>query len=130
MAKASELSAEEQAQIVDDAIAKGKASRVSADQARKLADAEERYALARVELATADEARKKLRKRLRPKLSLGGEVRAGGVRIVVKEVAKGASFRLAEYLKKHKLSKEMRPFHTGASTREDWTVERIPKGRQ
>jgi hypothetical protein len=103
-------------------------ARLTAAQATELAKAEDRCTAAREEKSAADEARKTLRDKYRSRLSLGKAVRAGGVEVLVKKVAKGASFRIAAYEAGHKITKAMAPFYTPAGTKEEWQVTRLPEG--
>jgi hypothetical protein len=104
-------------------------SALSAEQARRYLAADKEVADARAVLKEAERKRDELRERYRPRLSLGEPVRAGGVEIVVKAVAKAASFRLMPYLHAgNEVTKEMEPFHTPAGTREDWQAKKLPVG--
>jgi hypothetical protein len=97
-----------------------------AESARNLVKAEESWARAKAALDIAERERTKWRARCRPLLADGLNV-VGGIEITVTPTSTGKSFRLAEYLKAHPISKAMRPFVGEGSTYDRWTVKRQEK---
>lgn len=97
-----------------------------AESARNLATAEENWSKAKAALDAAERERTKWRARCRPLLATGELQVVGGVEITITPTATGKSFRLAEYLKKHKITKAMEPFIGEGSTYDRWTVKRRP----
>lgn len=101
-----------------------------AEHARKLLAAEQEWTRAKVALETAVRNREKERNRCRPGLELGKRIRSGGVEILITPTSTGQSFRLKDYLYKHKLTKAMREFVTEAREYDRWTVKQIAAGRK
>lgn len=121
--------------------------RLTAQQARRLADAEDDVARAKDDLqagteklrakllatagplqekvAAAERERDELRARYRPRLPIGEVVRAGGVRVLLDVVKGNRTFRIAQYLDAgNKVTNAMEP-HYGPGTESDrWTVVR------
>lgn len=96
-----------------------------AEYARKLLEAEKAYANARQVVAIAERERNRQRARCRSSIEDGKLTIAGGVQITVTPTSTGLSFRLAEFLKAHKISKSMAPFVGDATTYDRWTVKEV-----
>jgi len=99
--------------------------RLTAAQARQLLDVDRTVAATKRALEDAKEARSKLIARLRDRLPTGEEIEAGGIKVKLIAKSTGRSFRLAAYLAKHALSKEMKPFVGYPSTYEVLAVEEL-----
>jgi hypothetical protein len=96
-----------------------------ATEAKKLLAAEESYQQAKGQLEEADRERQKAREACRPLLAIGKTTRIGDIEITVTPTMTGKSFRLAQYLRKHKLTKTMEPFVGEATSYDRWTVKRV-----
>ena len=96
-------------------------------EAKKLLKAEERYKEAKGALEEAERERDKARERCRPLLlSKAGEANiAGAISITVTPCVSAKSFRLAEYLRRYKVTKTMEPFVGEGKPYDRWTVKRI-----
>lgn len=120
---------------------------LTAEQARKLAGAEEAVARAKDDLTAgtarlvaelkevakpwqdkvtaAERDRDRLRARYRPRLTVGQAVRAGGVRVLLDQVRGNRTFRVAQYLDAgHPLTKQMEPHYNPGRPADRWTVTR------
>jgi hypothetical protein len=95
---------------------------LTAAQARKISDAEARYANAKRELAEAKDAREEIRTRYRDRVPLGAAVKAGGMVIKRRVQTSGDSFRLSGFLEHNKLSAAMRAFVSKGTEFEVWDV--------
>jgi hypothetical protein len=94
-------------------------------EARKLLAAEEHYQDCKGALEQADRDRAKARERCLPLLLGEPSVLAGDISITVTPCVSGKSFRLAQYLRKHKISKAMEPFIGEGTPYDRWTVKRV-----
>lgn len=92
-------------------------------EARKLLAAEQRCQEARGALEAAEREREKCRDRCRPLLAPGKLTLAGDVELMVAPACSPRTFRLAEYLRRHKLTKAMQPFVGEGTEYDRWTVK-------
>ena len=79
-------------------------------EARALVRAQARYTQAKRDVDAARDARDKLIDKLEHKLELGKWVVAAGFGFRLTLQQSGQRFSLSEYLKRHKLTKDMEPF--------------------
>lgn len=100
--------------------------KLTAPQARKIADAEARYREAKRALEAAKEEREQVRARYADRVPIGAVISAGGLVIKRRVQTSGPSFRLAAFLERHKLTAQMRPFVTKGSPFEVWDVRPGP----
>jgi hypothetical protein len=94
-------------------------------EAVKLLKAEEAVKTAKGELEHAERERTKARERCRPLLATGVTTLAGDIAITVTPCVSGQSFRLAQYLRAHKLTAAMKPFVGDGVSYDRWTVKRL-----
>lgn len=95
---------------------------LSAQQARKISEAEAAYASAKRAFEEAKEEREAVRDRYRDRVPLGAVVAAGGLEVKRREQSSGPSFRIAAFLKDHSLTRKMRPFYSDGTPYEVWDV--------
>jgi hypothetical protein len=93
-------------------------------EAKKLLVAEQAVKTAKGALEEAERVRAKARERCRPLVATGVTTRTGDIEITVTPCVSGKSFRIAEYLRAHKLTKAMEPFVGGETPYDRWTVKR------
>lgn len=94
-------------------------------EAVKLLTAEDDYSRAKGALEKAKHERDKARARCRPLLATDTTTLAGDISITVTACVSNRSFKLAEYLRNHRLTKAMEPFVGEGSAYDRWTVKRI-----
>jgi hypothetical protein len=93
--------------------------------AKKLLADDEAVKKAKGALAQAERRRAKTRERCRPLLAPGKTTIAGDIAITLTPCTSAESFKLAEYLRQHKITQAMKPF-VGKGTKYDrWTVKRV-----
>jgi len=92
-------------------------------QVEQIRAVEARVAKCKRQLEVALEERIEVRDRYRDRLPANEAVEAGGC--LIKRIVKstGQRFRLSEYLRHHRLTKQMRPFVTEPGTSEQWDVK-------
>jgi hypothetical protein len=93
--------------------------------AKKLLADDEAVKKAKGALEQAERKRAKTRARCRPLLSPGKTTIAGDIAITVTPCTSAESFKLAEYLRAHKLTAAMKPFVGGGSPYDRWTIRRV-----
>lgn len=110
--------------------------KLTADQARKLHDAEVAHDQLKAQLDIAKKTRDELRGKYRPRLELAKDAAAalkgtlqaisGGIAVQATPSAGGETFSLKDYRTAgHKVTPEMQPFIKAGGTRWTWTVRSI-----
>jgi len=94
-------------------------------EARKLLAAEDHYRHCKGALEQAERDRAKARERCRRLLTPGKTTVAGDIELTVTPCVSSPTFRLAQYLRKHKVTKAMEPFVGAGSLYERWVVRQI-----
>lgn len=94
-------------------------------EAVKLLAAEETYSQAKGAMEKAKRERDEARARCRPLLATGTTTVAGDVAITLTPCTSAKSFKLADYLREHKLTKTMAPFVGEGTAYDRWTVKRV-----
>lgn len=97
-------------------------------QARVLLRAEQAVAAAQIALTEAKQERDKVRERYADRVPVGEEFVVAGIRVKRVEKSSGRSFKLRDYLEKHKLTAAMRPFVKDGSPYELWIVKEAESG--
>lgn len=92
-------------------------------QVEQIHAVEARVAKCKRQLDVAIEERSAVRDRYRSRLPENKQMEAGGC--LIKRIVKstGQRFRLSEYLKQHRLTKQMEPFVTQPGTSEQWDIK-------
>lgn len=96
-------------------------AKLTASQARKIAQAEGAYTAAKKALEDAKAEREKVRARYRDRVPAGVALIVGGFQVKRRIQSTGKRFSLGAYLKQHKLTAAMRPF-VSESDHEVWEV--------
>jgi len=86
--------------------------------------AEARVTRARLAVKVAEQARERVRARVRPHLPPGEDVHVGRYKLRRTMGASSPTIRLADYLKQHPVTAEMEPHMGTRKGSETWTVER------
>jgi hypothetical protein len=94
-------------------------------EAVKLLAAEDAYKQAKGALEKAKRERDEARARCRPLLAANKTTMAGDIAITLTPCTSAESFRLAEYLRQHKITKAMAPFVGQGKEYDRWTVKRV-----
>lgn len=94
-------------------------------EAPKLLKAEERYQKAKGELQAAKGDLDKARAACRPLLAVDKTTIVGDVAITVTSCVSAATFRLADFKRRYKVTKTMEPFIGEGSAYDRWTVKRV-----
>jgi hypothetical protein len=96
-----------------------------ATEAKKLLAADEHYQKAKGELQAAKADLDKARATCRPLLAIDKTTTIGDIAITVTACVSAATFRLADFKRRYKVTKQMEPFIGERTPYEKWTVRRV-----